>query len=204
MMTAILPLDGVEQQFEIQPDIGYSKELFEEICRLNSEARVELTRDGRIIIMAPTAIESDYQNGEAFTQLKIWTRKTKRGKAFGPTAGFYLPDGSNRSPDAAWVSDERVNALSPAQKRKPAPLLPEFVVEVKSPSDRLKKLQEKCSQYLENGVSETWLIHPDKRTVFVYKPGQEVQELVGVSSVAASAGPVGFVLELEEIWAGLS
>ena len=203
-MNAVLPLDGVDQQFEIQPDIGYSKELFEEVCRLNSDARVELTREGRIIIMAPTAIESDYQNGEVFNRLKNWTIKTKRGKAFGPTAGFYLPDGSNRSPDASWVSDERVSALSDAQKRKQAPLLPEFVIEVKSPSDRLKKLQEKCLQYLENGVSEAWLIHPDEKTVFVYRPGQETQELVGVSSVTASAGPVGFVLELTEIWAGLS
>lgn len=203
-MNAILPLNEVDQQFEIEPDTGYSKKLFEKICQLNRDARVEMTREGRIIIMAPTAIESDYQNGEAFTQLKNWTAKTKRGKAFGPTAGFYLPDGSNRSPDAAWVSDERVSALSPAQKRRPAPLLPEFVIEVKSPSDRLKKLQEKCQQYLENGVSEAWLIHPDEKTVFIYKPVQEVQEFAGVSSVTASAGPVGFVLELEEIWAGLS
>ena len=118
----------------------------------------------------------------------------------GPSGGFILPNGANRSPDAAWLSPEQMAALTPEHRKKFLPVCPYFVTEVRSPSDVLKKLQAKMEEYIANGCQLGWLIDPENRQVHIYRPGQEVQILDNPEAVAGDPELPGFVLDLEPVW----
>jgi Uma2 family endonuclease len=133
-------------------------------------------------------------------QLYIWTTKTGKGKATGPSAGFILPNGANRSPDAAWLSPDQWAAVTPEQRQKFPPLCPYFLIEVKSPADRLKELQQKMDEYIANGCQLGWLIDPERRHVYVYRPGRPVERLDGPVSVSAEPELPGFELDLRPVW----
>ena len=171
-------------------------------CEVNSDVRIERNTQGDIVIMPPAGMESDFRSVEVSTELRLWARRTKSGKTFGSSVEFFLPDGSALSPDAAWVSDLRIASLPTAERRRFPHLVPEFVVEVMSPSDRLPAALRKMEQWMANGVELSWLINGDAKIVYVFRAGMEMR--VVTDDRVAGEGPVeGFVLELGEIWAGL-
>lgn len=176
---------------------------FFRFCQANPEWQIEQTADGEIIIMPPAGIESGNRNFEIGVELGNWARRDGRGKGFDSSTGFELPNGATRSPDAAWVSKERLASLSPAQKRVFAPICPEFVIEIQSPSDSLPELKRKMSEWIDNGAQLGWLIQPDARQVFVYRPGRNPELLVNPARVEGEGPVAGFTLDLTGIWEGL-
>jgi Uma2 family endonuclease len=175
----------------------------DEFCAENPDLNCERTSDGEIVIVPPAGGESDYRSVEAVGELREWAKKDGRGRAFGSSAQFELPDGSARSPDAAWVSKERLGSLSKRELQRFPHLVPEFVIEVLSPSDRLKSAQRKMRLWAANGVELGRLIDADKRRVHVYRGTAEPRVVTDADSIAGE-GPVnGFVLPPGEIWSGL-
>lgn len=184
----------------LSPVLDLTDEQFFELCQINSDLRMERTAEGEIIFMAPTGGETSNRNSEIIRQLGNWARQHGTGAAFDSSAGFKLPNGADRSPDAAWISHERLATLTPEQKRKFIPLCPDFVIELLSPTDSLSATQAKMIEYIENGARLGLLIHPEARRVYVYRPGSPVEELNDVIEVAADPELPGFTLDLREVW----
>jgi Uma2 family endonuclease len=133
-------------------------------------------------------------------QLRAWAKSAGSGTAFDSSGGFLLPNTAVRSPDAAWVKASRLAALSKEQRRKFLPLCPDFVVELRSPTDSLSALQEKMQEYLDNGTELGWLIDPEERRVYVYRPATDVEILERPDTLAGAPVLRGFVLDLREVW----
>jgi Uma2 family endonuclease len=178
----------------------YSNEEFWELCKLNPELRLEKNSDGSVVIMTPVVSDAGRQDLSVAAQLWIWAQKDGKGLAFSSAAGFTLSNHSTRSPDASWIQYERWNALPEEAKNQFAPIDPDFVVEVKSPSDSLRELRKKMREYLEVGVRLGWLIDPNKRSVEIYRPGKEVERIENASSVSGDPELAGFVLDLGKVW----
>jgi Uma2 family endonuclease len=184
----------------LSPAVELTDEQFFELCQINSDLRLERTAEGDIVVMPPTGGETSNRNGEITRQLGNWTKRDGSGAAFESSAGFKLPNGADRSPDAAWVSHERLAQLSPEDKRKFVPLCPDFVIELISPTDSLAATQAKMIEYIENGARLGFLIHPDARRVYVYRPGATVEELKDITEVSGEPELPGFTLDLREVW----
>jgi Uma2 family endonuclease len=177
---------------------------FYEFCqRFEKSFRVERMADGCVVIMAPAGLESSFRNSNLTAQLAAWAERDGRGATVDSNTEFFLPDGSAFGPDAAWISWERVQKLSPTQKRKFARLCPEFIIELMSPSDRLAQTRRKMQLWIDNGVLLGWLIDPDRKTVAIYRPGVEPESIENPNQVVGEGPVTGFVLELKDIWAGL-
>jgi len=175
---------------------------FWDFCCRNSDLRIERDSSGEIIIMPPTGGETAYRNSKLTARLTIWSERAGRGCAFDSNAEFLLPNGAARSPDASWVLKSRIDRLTKKEKTRFPPLCPDFVVELVSPSDRLSKVKAKMREWMENGAALGWLIDPDTRTVCIYRPGQDAEELVNVDHVLGEGPVEGFRLELADIWEG--
>jgi Uma2 family endonuclease len=180
--------------------IKLTDEQFYQLCQDNETLRFERTARGELIIMPPAGGETSNRNGRLNQQLFNWTDADGTGIAFDSSGGFKLPLGADRSPDASWVKLERWNALTPEQKTKFAPLCPDFVVELLSPSDSLKDTQEKMKEYRDNGARLGWLINRKSRQVEIYRQGQDVEVLESPASLSGEDVLPGFVLNLEPIW----
>jgi len=177
---------------------------FYKFCVANPDLRLERSPEGDVIVMPPAGGESDYRCVDASTQLRLWSKKNGRGKAFGSSVEFFLPSGAAYSPDAAWVSNKQLSRFTKEQLRKFLPLSPEFVIEVMSPSDRLKAAQKKMQAWLAEGVDLAWLIDADHKTLYIYRAGAtQPEKRTGITKVAAEGPVKGFVLNLKDIWAGL-
>ena len=174
---------------------------FFEFCVLNRELlRIERTAEGEILIMSPTGGRSSHQNAQITRQLANWAENDGTGVAFDSNGGFTLPNNAMLSPDAAWVARGRLALFTAEEKGKFLPLCPDFVVELRSPSDRLADLKQKMKEYVSNGALLGWLIEPFERQVFVYRPNQPIQQLDQPPSVDAAPELPGFVLDLTKIW----
>jgi Uma2 family endonuclease len=182
---------------------GNAEALFEEACEQFENKKIEQDAQGNVYVMAPAGGVSSKQNSRLTRQLDIWADEDGRGHSFDSCVNFVFPDGSKRSPDGSWASFERVEALTDEEQRKFLKLIPEFVIEIKSPSDRYSKLQAKMEEYRRNGVTLGWLIHPDKRTVAIYRQDGTVEVLEQPETLAADGPVSGFVLDLKPIWRGL-
>jgi Uma2 family endonuclease len=181
-----------------------SDDEFYEFCVANPDVRIERSPKGEIVIMPPAGGESDYRTLDIGAQLKVWSRKDARGKVFGSSVEFILPSGAAYSPDVAWLSNARLAKLTREQRRKFLPVCPEFVIEVMSPSDRMKGAKEKMLAWLAEGVELAWLVDGDHETVYIYRAGSKEPEKRTRSDTLAGEGPVaGFELDLTDIWAGL-
>jgi Uma2 family endonuclease len=172
-------------------------------CEANPDIRLERTSEGEIIIVPPAGFESDYRNADIVIQIGQWNGRAARGKVFGPTVQFLLPDGSALSPDVAWMSNERQSRIPKEERRRFPRIAPEFVVEVMSPSDRLRAAQRKMRRWVENGVDVAWLIDPDNRVVHVYRPGQAPRLLREPEKIEGEGPVEGLTVDLKDVWQGL-
>jgi Uma2 family endonuclease len=154
--------------------VKFTAEQFDRVCEANPDRSFELTAQGVLVIMPPVGVESGNYESELGIDLGIWNRKTRLGKTFSSSTVFTLPDGSKRSPDAAWVELSRWNTVSREEQKKFARLVPDFVIELRSETDRLPPLQAKMAEYLANGVRLGWLINPQARQVEIYRLEREV------------------------------
>jgi Uma2 family endonuclease len=179
-------------------------EQFEQLAYAEQLARLELAATGELIIMSPTGGEAGEKNFNLYIDLGIWNRQTKLGKAFDSSTVFVLPNGARRSPDLSWVRLERWNTLTPQEKRGFPPLVPDFVIELASPSDlnnqRYEDLQAKMQEYLDNGVKLGWLIEPSAKIVEIYRFGQQVEILNNPQTLSGEDVLPGFILDLTEIF----
>mgnify|MGYP003406554881 FL=1 len=185
---------------QISPVWEMSADSFFDFCQLNSHLRIERTATGKLIIMSPAGSETGNRNFKLIQQLANWTDRDGSGIGFDSSAGFALPNGSTRSPDASWIKLTKWNNLSAQQKTKFAPICPDFVVELRSPSDNLKMLQDKMQEYINNGVSLGWLIDRTTRQVYIYTPDSEVKSLDNPQTITGEPILSGFVLDLAKIW----
>jgi len=176
---------------------GFTEEDFFEMCRQNPDLRMEMSKEGDIIVMPPTGGETSGHNFDLNTDLGIWIRKDGTGKGFESNALFVLPNGAKRSPDMSWVKLERWNKLSEEERKSFPHICPDFVVEFRSPSDSVKDLKEKMEEYIENGAQLGWLIDPIQKKVYVYRPGADVEELDNPDSISGAPLLKGFVLDLK-------
>ncbi len=182
------------------PAIQMDEEQFFQFCRINDELRIERTAEGDLEVMPPTGGGTGYRNVKVVTRLAVWAERDDTGIVFDSSAGFVLPNGATRSPDASWVRRERLASLSAQQKERFLPLCPDFVVELRSPSDRLEQLQYKMREYAENGARLGWLIDPGERKVYVYEPEKEVRALENPGKISGDPILPQFVLDLGPIW----
>ncbi len=184
----------------LRPVVELSGEQLLELSSLNDDLRLELTSEGELIVMTLAGGESGRRNFKLTVQIGTWTKRDGTGVAFGSSTGFTLLNGAIRSPDASWVERSRYEALTLEQREKYPPLCPDFVVELRSPSDRLSTLQEKMVEYVENGARLGLLLDPGRKRVYVYKPGEPVRELADPEEVSADPVLSGFVLKPREVW----
>lgn len=203
MTIAILPCAEGRLTLNLSPWPDLSDEDFFQLCAANSDLRLERTAEGEIVIMAPAGGASGNRNFNIVGTLAAWAQRDGRGIGFDSSTGFRLLNSAVLAPDAAWVRRERLVALSAEQLERFLPLAPDFVIELRSPSDRLPVLEAKMAEYAANGVRLGWLIDPFARTVKVYRPGWEPELLTGPERISGDPELPGFVLELEEIWKGL-
>lgn len=180
--------------------IKLTSEQFYQLCEENPELKLERNANGELIVMPPTGGETGKRNLTAGAQLWTWNEQTELGEAFDSSTGFTLPNKADRSPDASWVEKSRWEALTPQQREKFIPLCPDFAVEIPSPTDSLKKTQEKMQEYMENGCRLGWLINRKKREVEIYRPGQDVEVLQSPLTLSGENVLPGFVLNLQKIW----
>ena len=185
------------------PEYNLSEEAYLAFCRANPGLRCERTAEGEIVIVPPVGGEGAYRSGDVFAQLRNWAARDGRGKAFDSSVEFLLPDGSALSPDASWVSSENLLRLSWEERREFLRLCPELVVEVMSPSDRLKPAKNKMDRWIANGVQLAWLIDGDHKTVYLYRKGRTPITRRNLEELAADGPVKGFVLQLAAIWQGL-
>ncbi len=190
--TALLPLD--------LSTVNFTDEQFYQLCIANPEQPLELTATGILIIISPVGGESGSYESELGSDVIIWNRRTRLGKAFSSSTIFKLPDGSQRSPDVAWVELSRWEALTEEERQKFPPLAPDFVIELRSQSDRLSSLQSKMREYQANGVRLGWLINPQQQQVEIYRLGREVEVLQSPTTLSGEDVLPGFTLDLGTIW----
>jgi Uma2 family endonuclease len=190
----------------LPPDLHLTPEQFELVCAENRDAVLELAADGRVIAMTPTGSETGARNSELLFQLKLYTNRVGGWKVFDSSSGFRLPDGSVVSPDASLVDLDRWQALSTAERRSFAPLCPDLVVELASPSDEgprgVSALREKMASYQANGARLGWLLLPHQQAVEVWPASGASQRLEQIDVLEATPDFPGLQLQLAEIWAG--
>lgn len=174
-----------------------------ELCARNPELRIERDAEGNLIVMTPAGGETGHRSLEIAVSLGSWARRDDTGVAFDSSAGFLLPNGAMRAPDAAWVSRARLAPLSAEAKQRFLPLCPDVVIELRSPSDRLQDLALKMEEYRGNGARLGWLIDPQQQRVHVYRPGRPAEVLDHPREVSGDPELPGFVLDLAAVWAPL-
>ncbi|WOB69909.1 Uma2 family endonuclease [Microcystis aeruginosa] len=177
-----------------------SDEQFFQLCQDNRDLRLERSAKGDLIIMPPTGGETGNSNAGITAQLWLWNNLHKLGVVFDSSTGFKLPNGADRSPDAAWIPLEKWQALTPQQKERFLPLSPDFVIELMSSSDSLETARKKMQEYLDNGTRLGWLINRKTREVEIYRQGQTVEILTNPESLSGESILPEFSLNLTLIW----
>ena len=196
------PPQPLSLQLPPQLSLRVTPEQFAALAAANRELHLERTATGELIVSPPTGGNTGRRNWSITGELYLWWRNAQEpGEAFDSSTGFELPNGANRSPDAAWVSQARWDALSPAQQEGFIPLCPDFVVELRSKNDTLKDLRSKMAEYIENGAQLGWLMDPKNKRVEIYRPGQAVEVLTNPIALSGETVLPGFNLSLERVWA---
>lgn len=194
-----LKLDGIALPAVVRPFAPMSDSELLQFSARHQPFRVERTAEGELEIMTPVGGRGSWLEGIVIGQLSTWAR-SNGGFVFSSAAGFSLRDGSVLSPDASWVSADIWEALTPEQQTGFPPICPEFIVEVRSASDSLARLEAKMQQWLANGARLAWLVDPQREMVVVFRPGRDPNTMLKPQRVMAEVGPVGFELDCEQLW----
>lgn len=208
MTTLLIQSEQIPMTVNFPLIAQMTTEQFYEFCLANRDLRIERTAIGEVVIMAPAFSDTGNRNFKVALQLGIWAEKDGTGESFDSSAGFTLPNGATRSPDASWIKSERWNALTDEQKASFAPICPDFVIELKSASDReaspkenrLSTLQAKMQEYIDNGAILGILIDRKAKTVHLYRPQQAAQILENPTEVQGDPELPGFTLTMSKIW----
>ena len=183
----------------LDPVVRLTHEQFYALCKVNQDLRLERNSTGELILMPPTGWESGKRNADLTTNVTLWNRQTQLGIVFDSSTGFSLPNGADRSPDVAWVEKSRIEAIAPDPARF-LPLAPDFVIELRSATDKLATLERKMAEYRDCGVRLGWLIDPAEKQVQIYRLGRPTEYLNQPEELSGEAVLPGFVLTLSEVW----
>ncbi|MEM0981220.1 MAG: Uma2 family endonuclease [Cyanobacteria bacterium P01_H01_bin.58] len=183
----------------LHPVAQLTEKAFKALCAANPDAKLERAATGELIIMSPTGGETGRRNLNISMQLGLWNQQVGLGVAFDSSTMFQLPNGAFRSPDAAWIELSRWETLTPEEREGFCPLCPDFVIELRSPSDSLKTLREKMNEYIDNGTQLGWLIDPKTKQVEIYGPGTSPQILDSPQTVYNDSVLPNFQLKLNTI-----
>jgi Uma2 family endonuclease len=179
---------------------GLTDEQFETLCRNHRDLKFELNEKGDLEIVPPTSPEAGWKNSELLIDVGNWSRFDKTGIVFDSSTMFTLPNGAKRSPDVSWMTKEKWNGLSDKEKQKFSKIVPDFVIELRSPTDALQPIQNKMREYIENGVKLGWLIDPNEKKVHIYHANGEIEILENPETVSGEDVLQGFELSVKEIW----
>jgi len=200
MSQMVLP-DEYRLPFKLKVcETKLTEEQFVRLCQENPDLQLELTSQGELVIMPPTSLESGWRNSRLIRRLDVWTEENGTGIAFDSSTLFTLPNGAKRSPDASWLRRDRWEALPKKEREGFGLICPDFVVELRSPTDRLKDLQEKMQEYIANGARLGWLIDPLEKRVYIYRPNQPPAVLDDPATLSGESVLPGFVLQVRELW----
>ena len=178
--------------------VDLTDEQFYQLCQNNRELQFERTDKGDLIIMTPVGGDRGNREADLIIDIGIWNRQTRLGYTFSSSTIFKLPNGADRSPDAAWIKRERWEALTPDQRRKFPPIAPDFIIELRSATDDLTTLQTKMQEYLDAGVQLGWLINPQQQQVEIYRQQQQVEVRNLPTELSGEQVLPGFSLSLEQ------
>jgi Uma2 family endonuclease len=199
MLTTSIHGEGWPVVLQMRPIVELDDNQFFAFCQLNRDWRIERTAEGELVVMPPTGWKTGNYNLRVSAALLAWADQDGAGVATDSSTGFDLPNGATRSPDAAWVRRSRLAALTEEQKARFLPLCPDFVIELRSPSDNVKTLQDKMQEYIDNGTQLGWLLDPIDRRVYVYRSGVAVECLENRATISGDPELLGFVLDLAKI-----
>lgn len=178
---------------------GMTNEEFYAFCMENPELRIERNTNGKIIVMPPTTSETGRYNSKIHIEIGIWNKKSKLGETFDSSTGFKLPNGADRSPDTAWISNERWDSLPADQKKKFAPVVPDFVLELRSDEQSLLELREKMDEYMDCGCRLGWLVDPQNRRTYVYSANGDIQTVKFDEAMSGADVMPGLELRMAEV-----
>lgn len=184
----------------IPANLKVSEEQFVLLAAANRDVQLELTATGELIIMPPTGGNTGKRNIDIEGQLWFWNRQSLLGVAFNSSTAFRLPNGAERSPDAAWVTQARWDTLKPEEQDSFPPLCPDFAIELRSKSDNLEPLRKKMQEYIDNGLRLGWLIDTKNKKVEIYRATQPVEVLNNPTSLSGEDVLPGFVLDLQVVF----
>jgi Uma2 family endonuclease len=193
-------LSGIELPVRITPAVPMGDDELMRFCAANGDLRVEREPNGELLIMTPSNFQTSRINQRVGRILDEWAEADGRGAVTDSNGGYTLPDGSMRAPGAAWIANRRWQKLSEKDQNRFPPICPDFVMEIRSPSDSLSELRAKMNDWIANGAEVAWLIDPIDRAVTVYGPGAEPEEHVNPSSVQGTGPVAGFELVLARVW----
>lgn len=192
--------DWQPDAIELPDSMRVTPEQFVEICDRNRDLSIELSHHGDLIIMAPTGGTSGWRNSKLTYQLEAWVDESGDGMAFDSSTVFQLPNGAMRGPDAAWIRSEHWEVLTEAERDGFPPLCPDFVIELRSKSDRLKPLQAKMEEYLSNGALLGFLIDPTEQKAHIYRPQVAPEILTKPESLSGDPELPGLSIHLAKLW----
>jgi Uma2 family endonuclease len=173
-----------------------TREQFVRLCQSNPDLQLERSRQGELVIVSPVGGESGHQEARLITKVGIWNEKTQLGVVFSSSTIFSLPNGGDRSPDVAWVAKPRWDGLTSEERESFPPICPDFVIELRSRTDRLQPLQSKMQEYLASGLRLGWLINPQDQQVEVYRSDQTVEVRSLPTTLSGEEVLPGFELSL--------
>ncbi len=200
-MTQIaLPSSPIPLSLEMGSALRLGDDELFELCARNPELRIERTAEGDLIVMTPAGGTSGHRNARLTSALFVWAESHSEWIAFDSSTGFVLPNRAMRAPDASCVPRSRLDEVPPQARDRFLPLCPDFVIELRSPSDRLRDVAAKMEEYRDTGARLGWLIDPLEKRVHVYRPGCDVEILQQPERISGDPELPGFVLELTPIW----
>ena len=184
----------------LEPAVHMTADEFLQLCSQNGDLRLERTSEGDIVVMAPENSETGNTSNDLTVDCGLWARQDGTGLGFGSSAGFTLPNGAVRSPDWSWIRRERWEALAQSERLRFAPICPDFVLELRSPSDSLRHVQAKMQEYIDNGARLGWLVDPIEQRAHVYRPDASPEVLDRPGQIAGDPVLPGFALNLIGVW----
>lgn len=193
-------MNGMPITLDLSPIAALTRAEFRQLCAANPAMKLERSAQGSLVIISPTGGETGNWNSAVNLELGLWNRSRQIGKVFDSSTGFELPQGGDRSPDAACIPQATWDGLTPEQRRGFLPLCPDFALELLSPTDSWKQGQSKMEEYRENGCRLGWLLDPRSKQVAIYRPKQPVEILIAPDDLSGEDVLPGFVLNVQFLW----